>query len=273
MNKIFFSSIIAICFLTACEPEQDESIDIGALPAAPQFTAEVLTDEPNRVAVAITSDGYFDYVWDAPEALPATSKLVVDTFFYQSAGEHVITLHAAAEGGSGTASSSQTVTILEDAMTVCDETLELLTNNCAIRCWKMSEAPGGVKVGPVPLSGEWYTSPGLDVSQINDRWCFEADGLAHTYDNGGSTFSACQGFVEVANYPIPVGVTYSVLPSSSTFADFEITLSEGWMGVEDSGPFYEIISISETELTLLTPTKPCDGSPTNGWFTLVFEAD
>ncbi len=268
-NLIF---VFVACFIFSCEPKEDAGIDLGPLPEPPTFELEVLASNPNIIVVTSTANGFFDHVWDLPGGTPNRSTLVRDTVFYPSAGNYSITLHASKEGGNGTSSSSQSITIDQDGEAMCDPTTVLLTGDCTTKCWKLSEAPSSIKVGPVPFSAEWFDSPGLDPSQIDDRWCFTFEGGAHEYVNGGVTFSACQGFVEDPNYPIPANVSYLIAPSGSANSEFEILLDEGsWMGIEDTGPTYEIVSISEDEMVLLSPIAPCDGSPSPGWFTITFE--
>lgn len=268
-NFLFLSMLLC---LFACRPEEDTSIDIGELPQAPEFEIEVLASNPNLVVYNITSDGFFDYVWDLPGGTPDKSTLSSDTVFYQRAGSYAITLHAAKEGGSGTSSNTKAITIEQDAEAMCEGLTSLLTGECMEQCWRLSPDPGSVIVGPQPFSSEWFNSPGLDPAQENDLWCFAFEGGSFTYLNGGETFSACQGFVADPNYQIPDGLTYQVLPSASSNSDLKIILADDfWMGIEDTGPEYEIISLTEEELILLTPIKPCDGTPSPGWFTLTFQ--
>ncbi len=257
--------------ILSCEPKEDMSIDIGELPAPPDFSMEASSENPNMIVLSITSTGFFDLVWDLPGATPNKSVLERDTVFYPLAGNYTVTLHAAKEGGSGTSSATKTITIDQDADIICDPTTALLTGDCTSKCWKLSEDPGSIQVGPTPFSAEWFNSPDIAPAQASDRWCFEFEGGKHQYMNGGVTFSACQGFVEDPNYTVPTNVTYQIIPSGTTNSEFKIVLDDGsWMGVEDSGPEYEIVSITESEMVLLSATLPCDGSPSTGWFTLTF---
>ena len=269
-SKYLFFFFLAGAFFS-CQPKEDTSIDLGALPEPPEFTIEVSSENPNLIIFEITSNGFFDYVWDLPGGTPNKSVLSRDTTFYPSAGNYAITLHAAKEGGSGTSSNTKTITIDQDGQAICNPTMSSLTGECMSKGWKLSPAPSSIIVGPTPFSAEWFDSPELDPAQINDRWYFTFEGGLHEYVNGGETLSACQGFVTDVNYPIPSGVTYQVIPSGSANSEFKIILDEGsWMGVEDSGPEYEIVSIDDDEMVLLTTITPCDGSASPGWFTLTF---
>jgi len=266
-----FITLTASLLFIACDLQQPASRELGPLPAPPEFSVEEVPGNPNQVVVRLLSTDFFDFIWDLPGGTPKTSKAPVDTIFYQRAGTYPISLHAAHTSGNGTAVSTQTITIAQDATLECNATLRLLTNDCSTQCWKLSPERGSIQVGPVPLSSEWYNSPGLDDAQIDDLWCFNAETGAFIYDNGGETFSVCAGYVSVPDYNIPPNAGFTFSPSASGNAEFMLTLDEGsWMGVEDSGPVYEIVSISENELVMLSPIRPCDGSASPGWFTLTF---
>ncbi len=269
-NLLILLAFISLAFIS-CEPYIEDTIDLPPLPDSPEFTVVPHPDNPNKVVVSFTSDTFFDHLWSFPGGTPASSSLSVDTVFYQKAGTHEISLHASAIGGGGTSSSSQNVIIEEDAVILCDEDLTLLTDECTVKCWTLSQAPASIVVGPEPLSAEWFASSGLDGAQLDDGWCFEFEGAVLRYENNGNTFSACANYSVVEDYPIPPNMTYNIVPSNSDFSSLKIILPEDfWMGVEDSGNEYEIHSLTENEMVLLTPIAPCDGSPSNGWFTLTF---
>lgn len=270
-TKYTYLLVFLAIAMFSCEPYQEAGRDLPPLPDAPDFLVEPHPDNPNKFVITSLANGYFNHLWDLPGSAPPTSSLEVDTAFYQKAGTYEITLHIAASDGGGTASATKTVTVAEDAELECDENLTLLTDGCTFKCWKLSNQPGGIMVGPIPLSGEWFSSSGLDDSQLDDRWCFEFEGGVFDYQNGGASFSSCAGFLPIEGYPIPPDMTYLISPSNSDFSDLKITLSdEFWMGVEDSGPDYEIVELNENALVLLSAIKPCDGSPSPGWFTLTF---
>lgn len=258
-----------------CTPQEDEGITLGPQPDAPAFSWQVLEDDPNRVAIHMDAVDVFDFVWALPGGTPNSSTREFDTIFYATAGQYEITLHGSSTSGNGTSSKTEIVTIAQDATIECDENLDLLTDACSSKCWRISEAPGAIVVGPSPLSSEWFSSNGIEPTQADDRWCFVFDGAVWDYQNNGSSFSACQGYVEDPNYPVPTGVSFSLLPSDTEYSEYKIVLNsdDAWMGVEDSGPVYEIVSMTEEELVLLTATKPCDGAPSNGWFTLTFKSE
>jgi len=278
-NKIFFFFLLVAGLCIACDPYEEDDIDIGLLPEPPTFTLSVSAENPNVIVIENTSEGFYDFIWDIPGGIglagvPSISSLDRDSVSYSTMGTYDITLHATKLGGNGTSSSSKTVVIAEDAVIECNEKFETLTNGCTAQCWKLGSNEGAVKVGPTELSGEWYSSPagGLLAEQADDRWCFNFEDLAWSYENNGATLSPCiGGGAAIADYPVPTGQTFNVLTNESSFAEYKIVLGNGiWMGVEDSGPEYQIVEISEDEMVLLTTLTPCDGSASPGWFTLTF---
>ena len=47
-NKIFFFCLLVIGLCAACDPYEEDGIDIGLLPEAPTFTATPSADNANR---------------------------------------------------------------------------------------------------------------------------------------------------------------------------------------------------------------------------------
>ena len=277
-RAIFYYSTIIICFCLgmACNKSEDFSIT-GPVPPAPDFTIEALPDDPNRFVVTDLSSGNFSHLWDfGSEAAPKTSALTQDTIFYAKKGSYTITLHVAAADGNGTNYKEQTITVTEDAPLSCSGDLINLTENCTTKCWRLSNDAGSVSVGPEPLSSAWFSSTGLEPTQLDDQWCLDIENSIFDYQNNGSSFSACQGYVEVADYPIPADALFDYLPGGGYQGADRITLlvDESWMGVEDSGPTYDVISVTEQKLVLLAPSIDCDsGGPGDGFFTLTFVAE
>jgi len=277
MNR-FINLALFVCVLaTACEPIESPEIDLGTLPSPPPMRAELLSSNPNAVVIESLDNSYFDEFWSLPGSTTPTSSKKLDTVIYSKKGDHVITLYASKNDQSGTAQNSKTITIDQDLQLPCDSIIGLLTGGCGTGCWTLSPDDGAVMVGPSPLSSEWFSSTGNPPEQDDDTWCFTFDGSAFQYNNQGATFSACQGYIVDPAYVVPTGISYLATPSSSIYSEIQFTFSpsasgepDSWMGVEDSGPVYEIHSITSTELILLAPTKPCDGAPTNGFFTLTF---
>ena len=271
--KILQLGLLLSLLAFSCNEAVDYSLG-GDAPEAPQIQVEDLMDGTNRYVVTDLSSGNFVRLWDfGSEGKPKTSTLVSDTVQYAKAGSYTIRLNVSASDGNGTNISEYPVTVLENAAVGCDETLIKLTEFCTSGCWHISTDPTAVKVGPTPLSGEWFTSNGLEATQLDDLWCFNGEDFTIDYQNSGSSFSACQGYVEVPDYPIIPNSDWEYGTDTGVQGLPRITLLESiaWIGVEDSGPTYDIFELTETTMTLIAPIKPCDGAPSPGYFTISFE--
>ena len=264
MKQLIIVTLTLILFV-ACEKTLEYGLE-GDLPLAPEFKIEQVPDDPNRFVVTDLSQGNFTRLWEFENGSPQNSKLLSDTVSYTKMGEYEIRLHVSSEVGSGTAMSTKKITVEQD---VAGCPFPMLNEDCSSRCWRLSGEPGGVLVGPIPYSGEWFESPDITSNQADDRWCFNEDGTLD-YTNGGATFSACQGYVDVEDYEFPAEISYSFTGCVGFEGFDQIQIDGIFMGVEDSGPTYDIVDVSETRMTLLAPIKPCDGSPSPGWFTLTF---
>lgn len=262
---------IGLLALMACEPFVEDDIAVGPLPEPPQFSYEVLADNPNRVVVRETSQGFFDRVWSIPGARPATSELPVDTIFFPKAGTYTITLHASKEGG-GTSSSSQNIVIEQDGVAECSDNLILLVGGCeegSSKCWTFDHAAGAVTVGPNPGSGEWFTSPadGLQPDQYDDKFCFYFKDASFRYLNNGLTIDPFNGYVPVPYSP-PTDYTWGLTPGGGAGGELQINLPEGaFMGVWDASNNYDIVVLTQTELVVRTPFLAG-----GGWFELYFKS-
>jgi PKD repeat protein len=275
-NITFLFAILL--FAVACEPVQDPEIDLPEVPTTASFTAEPSADNPNVIVIQDNSVGFFDRLWDLPGGTPSSSKESVDSILFISAGEYVINLHVSGEGGGGSALVTKTIIIDEDAEVECDEQVALLTGDCSAagKCWVFSTVAGAVTVGPTAGSGEWFTSQeaGLVPEQYDDQACFIIEGLTYDYRNNGQTVNPWEGF-EAQDFTPPPGQTWSFSPSGGTDGLPQINLSpDGFMGVRDSGPFYDVVTLTETELVVRSRFRNADGTtPDEGWFELYFVAE
>lgn len=263
MKKYIYMLAVLVAF--SCNEAIDYSLE-GESPAPPEFTIDEVPGDPNSFVVTDRSDGNFSRVWELRGGAPLTSTLVSDTVFYSKQGSYEIRLNVASSTGGGTSFNTKTVTVANDVLG-CQ--LPFLNEECTTTCWRLSGEEAGVMVGPIPYSGEWYTSPDIVPTQADDRWCFSEDGNLE-YNNSGSSFSACQGFVEVTDYPIPPEIVWDFDLDAGIDGHDRITIDGIWMGVEDTGPTYDIVEVDDDTMVLLAPIKPCDGSPSPGWFTLTF---
>lgn len=274
MKKYIIPSVFLLligCFLS-CEPSIDDQITLPTRPEDPSISIEQLNDGSNRVVVKDLSAGYFSRVWDLPGGTPNSSTLATDTILYQKAGDYSITLHATTEGGGGTASASQTISFAEDAILSCTDEITNLTGGCENpngKCWTLSQVAGAISVGPTPGSTEWFTSPegGLVPEQYDDRFCFTFEESSFQYKNNGSTIDPYQGYAAIAIDP-PTDLKYFLSEGGGEEGETRIVLPDGaFMGVMDSGPLYDIIYLTETELVVRS--QIIGGA---GWFDLYFTA-
>lgn len=261
--------ILLLLTLYACEPYQEDDIALGPLPEAPTMRVTLL-DDGNHVVIEDVSDGFFSRVWDLPGGQPNHSTEAYDTIFYSKAGTYNISLYAAKSGGNGSAATSQTITIAQDAVGGCSDEVELLAGGCNDgdeKCWTFSHASGAVGVGPFPGSREWYNSPldGLQAEQYDDRFCFAFSGSRFYYDNAGATIDPWNGYAPVP-YDPPNDHTYTLVPGGGESGELRIILTEGsFMGVWDASNIYDVVKLTETELVVRSPFL--NGS---GWFELTF---
>lgn len=260
-------------FCLACEPQEADDISLPALPEAPTFSMEFSPDDPNTVIVKDNSTGFFDRTWDFEGGQPVVSKKQTETVFFGKAGDYNITLHAAKEGGGGTSSVTQVITIAEDALVSCTDEVTFLAGGCeenSVKCWTFSQVAGAITVGPTAGSSEWFASQeaGLVPEQYDDSFCFSFTDAKFEYKNNGSTIDPWNGYQAVEFIP-PTDQTWFLSPDGGLDGVMQIQLPEGaFMGVWDSGPNYDVIKLTETELVLRSPILEAD----EGWFELYFVA-
>lgn len=277
MKRISYFFFLALFLFAACDPVMEDGVDLGPLPPAPEISVAMVPGDSNRMVVKDLSVGNFNRLWDFPGGEPRTSQQVEDTVFYAKAGTFTITLNVAAAGGNGTAFSSREVTILRDAPVVCGELESLLTGGCeaAGKCWTFSSSAGAISVGPTYGSTEWFTSTanGLDPSQYDDRYCFFFEDRVFEYRNNGTTVNPWQGYVPVPFNPPPAN--WSLRPGAGRDGADQIVLPDGYfMGVWDSGPVLDIVTLTETELVVRAYIVDETGSQAaEGWFQLHFVAE
>jgi PKD repeat protein len=284
MKKLTYLFLLSILVFAACDPSQVDDVELGAAPSAPEFSIEVLQDDPNTIVVKDLSSGNFNRVWnfgknaDGQTPLKPTSTEVMDSVTYLKAGTYTITLYVSSETGGGTAQSSKTIIIADDAVTGCTGIVALLTGDClpSGRCWTLSQVAGAVTVGPNQGDGSWFTSTtaGLEPDQYDDDFCFFLDNGEFQYNNNGLTINPFDGYqAQVFNYPADLSWTFS--PGTGTGGNDQIILAEGlFLGVRDASNVYDIVTISETELVVQAPIVNEDGTPNvnNGWFELYLVA-
>ncbi len=268
MKKYLFPLGLALAF-AACAPYEDEDINLPDPPGAPSITIEPVVGDPNRIVIKDVSTGFFARVWDLPGGTPAKSTLSVDTIFYQSKGDYIISMYASAEGGGGAAQVSRSINIAQDAQPDCDPQTALLTGDCEGpgKCWTLTTAAGAVRVGPQPGSSEWYTSPvnGLQGAQYDDDFCFYFTAGRFQYFNNGQTVDPFNGY-QAVDYAPPTNLSWVISKGTGQNGADQIILPAGaFLGVWDSGPVYDIASLTENQLVVRSRIVNTDG-----WFELTF---
>ncbi|MBU6340576.1 MAG: hypothetical protein KGS48_03685 [Bacteroidetes bacterium] len=267
--KYILPVLLGFAFWVACHPYEADDVTLPALPAAPSFSINYVQGDSNRVVVTDNSTGYFERFWDFSGGVPGKSARAQDTIFYPKSGTYTITLYGSATGGAGTAQSVKVVNIKKDAQAQCDPQVSLLTGNCEApgKCWTFSTAAGAVSVGPTPGSSEWYKSPlnGLQAAQYDDSFCFYFDNTHFQYYNNGGTVDPFNGYI-VIPFNAPSDLKWILSKGTGAGGLDQILLPNGaFLGVMDSGPNYDIVSMTET--TLVVRSKIINST---GWFELTF---
>jgi len=260
--------------IAGCAPERDDEFGLPPAPDAPEFSAEFVQGDSNRVVIHDLSTGNFQRFWDVPGASPKSSTKELDTIQYGKAGEYTITLFVSKADGSGTPSATKKVTILKDAPLSCSPKLSLLTGGCGAqgKCWTFSHLPGAVKVGPTYEDFSWYTSPaeGLQGAQYDDGFCFTFENVVFQNRNNGTTVDPWDGY-KVKNYDPGVADFVFLEGTGINGRDQLLIPDDQFMGVWDSDNLLDIISLTETELIVRARQRDPNGVPlAQGWFELVF---
>lgn len=276
LNKLFIFITLSGILVVGCKPDRDDDVQLPPTPGAPEMSVEFVPGDSNRLILRDLSEGNFQRIWNMPGGTPATSTKAVDTVAYSKAGEYVITLFTSKSDGSGTPSTSQKVTILNDAALSCSPKLALLTGDCgpAGKCWTLTHEAGAVKVGPTYDDYSWYTSPvdGLQAEQYDDGFCFTFDGQVFQYKNNGATVNPWNGYQAQAHDP---GIsTFIFLEGTGINNRDQILLPDDqFMGVWDSDNLMDVVKLTETELIVRARQREQNGTPkTEGWFELRFVA-
>jgi hypothetical protein len=270
--------------LQGCKPYEEEGIVLPGAPVASiswsfidavDSLGQVDGIDSNRVELrAEDVEGSFLQLWDFGNGQTSDNQL--DTAYYPVEGSYEVSYSVHTAGGMGLA--TDVINIEQTLELPCEGTLALLTGCDSQKTWKLSNEAGAISVGPAPYSTEWYTSPadGHTEWQTDDRYQFTEDGV-YLYNNNGSTMNPFDGYVETEMAIDPS--TYQLVEGAGTSGEDQITLGAfsetlcGFMGVWDSGPFYDVLEITEDRLVLHGPIQTGDCQQAEGWFTLTFVVD
>ena len=273
-KKIFIFASVSAALFFACLPDRDNVITLPDPPSTPDFVIETIDGDSNRVIVRDLSDGNFQRLWNFPSGTPKTSAKAVDTVYYKNKGDYDITLYVSKADGSGTVSTTKSVTILTDAIPECNPKMALLTGDCESpgKCWTLSHEAGAVKVGPTYGDASWFTSTanGLQDTQYDDGFCFKFDNTVFQYNNNGLTVNPWDGY-QAQEYPTAAS-EFSFLEGSGTENRDQIILPDNqFMGVRDADNEMDIVMLTATKLVVRMRICGQDGTPnTEGWFELTF---
>lgn len=274
MKKTIFLIALIAAVIPACLPDRDDEHTLPPAAEAPQFSAEILAGDSNRVVVKDLSTGNFQRVWDFPGGAPKNSTKAIDTVFYDKKGEYTITLFVTKTDGSGSPSATKKVTIANDAPVTCTPKMAMLTGDCnpAGKCWTFSRAAGAVKVGPTYDDFSWYTSPenGLQNEQYDDGFCFTFENTVFQYRNNGATVNPWNGYQP---QPLDPGIaSFEFLLGTGISGRDQILLPDNqFMGVWDCDNLLDVVKLTADELIVRGRQRAQDGTPlAQGWFELHF---
>lgn len=193
----FFIMALGLSF-TACSPEVDDKPELGPPPTASDvtFTFEADPANDNIIHFTNTSSGFI-LKWDLGNGALAEGNSVKGV--YPLKGEYTVTLTAYTRSGS--ASSSQTITIAETNPALLDvPEFNLLTggvDQLEGKTWVIDgERPGHMGVGPNDggpdsQSPVWWQAPPLDKAGqgiYDDEMTFKLLDFVYEHKNNGDVF-------------------------------------------------------------------------------------
>lgn len=143
-----------------------------------------------------------------------------------------------------------------------------------LRSWKFSDAADAIMVGAGPGLGGNYTGPAVDAQQ-NDRFTFFDNG-AFRYETQGDVLDAYNGYSTTELEFDMNGFVF--FEGNGPDSPDAVGMFGGgpvlpFIGVMDSGPFYDILELTEETLVLSAPVNDENYQPTGEYFTLHFVAD
>ncbi len=276
-TKIYsFIILLSACLFITCNPTRDDDFSLDSIVETPNISVEQVPSDGNKFLVKDLSSGNYKGLWDFDRgSLPATSSKAIDTVFYSKAGEYTITYFISKADGSGTATASKKVKVLQNAVAACSPKLALLTGDCGPngKCWTLTKKAAAVKVGPSYDDFSWFTSPvnGLQPTQYDDGFCFTFTDFIYQNRNNGKSINPWDGYKAV-DYDGGLSNFQFLEGTGNSNRDQIIIPNEQFMGVWDSDNIMDVVKLTETELVLRAKLRAQNGIPANeGWFELTYE--
>lgn len=174
MKNIFpIITLVIILLFSACEPQQDDAIDLVAVPTNVSFTVTESTTETNVYIFKNNTPATFLYQWDFGNGETASGEEVQAYFPFQ--GDYEVTLRAFNDGGFGV--GTQMINVPEDDDQPCapGSLTEFLTG-CDQQGWVLLPDAGAYWVGPDDAT-TWWASSADDVTTrycaFDDVWTFK----------------------------------------------------------------------------------------------------
>ncbi len=190
MKNIFpIISFVIVLLFSACEPQQDDAIDLPAVPTNVSFTVTPSTTETNVFTFKNTTPETFLYQWDFGNGETAAGEEV--QAYFPLMGDYPVTLRAFNDGGFG--SGTQSVNVAEDDDQPCapGSLVEFLTG-CDEQGWVLLQDEGAYWVGPADGSMTWWANGSDDVATrycaFDDEWIFKTTGEM-VYDTKGDLWA------------------------------------------------------------------------------------
>jgi len=279
--------VILLIATTIFSCENEGVPDIGDLPPIPQISISAIDTNNNYRVELLNSNDYFNHLISAPLGKfrnpvvftdKTTSNRTIDTVQFINMGTVTITIHGLSKEGGGNSVATETLEVPKDLGAQCTPILEMLVGDCLSesgKCWTWPQIPNELIVGPIPASGEWFTSNGLVPEQYDDKFCFIFENSQYIYDNYGASVNPWNGFA--AEEYSPPSWTFQLFEGEPIFetehtlvlVPNETELGKPWAGTWDSGPIYGIVEISEDKLVLRSAITDADGVEGDGFFEYV----
>ncbi len=231
--KISFYFFISCFVLISCDPSLEDKTALGDLPS-PSFDI-IEGSDGNTFTLVNTTPDVFIINW-VIEGVGNLEGEEVDIAI-NNQGVYLATLTVFNQGGS--ASTTKSITVTEDATNPCEGNLELLTD-CGTKTWVLAPEAGALHVGP-DLIQSYYSNSEDEVTeracQFDDEFIFSEDGTFE-YKNNGDFWADSDGNGNVT--PPELAVSVGCNPSSAWPASLS-----SW----DSGT--HSFNVDENNLTVL----------------------